>query len=451
MSKCGTLQKQDVASTTPLIMVVDDESSIRSTLAGVLADEKFDTITATDGIDALEKLSSAQPDVVFLDIWMPGWDGIETLEKIKQQCPDSEVVMMSGHATISTALEAMKLGAADFIEKPFDIESVVGAAGRALERRQRALNSRDSNVEKRQLDFQNISSGIPQHPGLLSKGWKGRNRGQRTLNDSLILYGQGLHSGMKSGLVLEPLPLNSGLHFTQMGVSRPAPIFVDSVDSTTLATTVRSGSAEVGTIEHLMAALHAFGISNLLIKCNGEVPIFDGSAEQFCEVIESVGVVEQGGEWFEIAVEEPIEVSAQQISGIETLSIEPAETLSITYELNYPEPVGTQSVRVELDSVESFRKSIAPARTFGFMKDVERLYKAGLGAGARLDNFILIGDDGVLNTTLRFEDELARHKILDIVGDLFLIGRPLRGAIKARMTGHSDNINLLRRIREHAV
>ncbi len=451
MSNREMLKRKEDTVQRPLIMVVDDESSIRSTLASVLDDENFDTITANDGVDALEKISQCQPDVVFLDIWMPGWDGIETLEKIKQVAPDSEVVMMSGHATISTALDAMKLGAADFIEKPFDIESVVGAAARALDRRQRSLHSRDASVDASSADLKNLSSGLASHPGLLSDGWKGRNLGQRTLKESVILYGQGLHTGMKSGLVLEPLPLNSGLHFTQMGISRPAPIFVDSVDSTTLATTVRSGTAEVSTIEHLMSALHAFGVSNLLIKCNGEVPIFDGSAEQFCSVIESVGIEEQGGDWFEIAVQETLEVSATQVTGIETLTIAPADTLSVSYELSYPDPVGSQSVSVELDSVESFRKNIASARTFGFMKDVERLYKAGLGAGARLDNFILIGDDGVLNTKLRFDDELARHKILDIVGDLFLIGRPLRGAITAKMTGHSDNISLLRKIREHAV
>ena len=303
MSKSGMLQEQPVPS--PLIMVVDDESSIRDTLAGVLSDEQFETVVASDGADALAKVKTYAPDVVFLDIWMPGWDGIETLEKLKEIAPDTEVVMMSGHATISTALEAMKLGAIDFIEKPFDIDSVVGAASRALDRRRRTLREKKSSQDKElRVDYRKTTAGLPLHPGLLSTGWKGRNRGQRTLKESVILYGQGLHSGMKSGLILEPLPLNSGLQFAQMGISKPAPIFVDYVDSTMLATTVRSGSAEVGTIEHLMAALHAFGISNLLIKCNGEVPIFDGSAEQFCSIIDSVGVEEQGGDWFEIAVEE---------------------------------------------------------------------------------------------------------------------------------------------------
>ncbi|MCB0325530.1 MAG: sigma-54-dependent Fis family transcriptional regulator, partial [Bdellovibrionales bacterium] len=126
-------------SVTPLVLVVDDEESICTTLSSVLRDEQFQTITAKDGTEALEKVREYQPDVVFLDIWMPGRDGIETLERIKEMSPETQVVMISGHATISTALEAMKLGALDFIEKPFDIESVIVAASRALERRRRGL------------------------------------------------------------------------------------------------------------------------------------------------------------------------------------------------------------------------------------------------------------------------------------------------------------------------
>ena len=118
----------------------------------------------------------------------------------------------------------------------------------------------------------------------------------------------------------------------------------------------------------------------------------------------------------------------------------------IRYELLYPAPIGEQTYEFTLDSIESYKREIAPARTFGFMKDIERLQKAGLAAGGRLDNFILIGQEKVVNTELRFADELVRHKILDCIGDLFLIGRPLRGKVTARMTGHSDNIELLRAI-----
>jgi UDP-3-O-[3-hydroxymyristoyl] N-acetylglucosamine deacetylase len=434
-----------------LVLVVDDENAICSSLAGVLRDENYEVICASDGVEALNKVEEFKPDLVFLDIWMPGWDGIETLERIKQASPNTEVIMISGHATIANALEAMKRGAFDLIEKPFTIESVVSAATMALDRKRRtvlALTAENGRgVEDRQLAAAK-STTLYSHRGLLSTGLRGNNIGQRTLCDSVILYGQGLHSGVKSGLVLEPLPINSGIHFTQMGGSETVPVFVDYVQSTGFATSIRSGMTVAATIEHLMAVLHAYRISNLLIKCNGEVPIFDGSAQQFCKAIESIGVEEQGGDWYELAVDRTITIHGENPDSREVLTIEPADVFSVAYELNYPPPVGRQTASFILDGAESFRNQVAPARTFGFMRDVEKLQKAGLAAGGRLDNFILIGEDKVVNTELRFSNELARHKILDIIGDMFLIGRPMRAAVRASMTGHSDNIKLLKQVKE---
>ncbi|MFN8389573.1 MAG: UDP-3-O-acyl-N-acetylglucosamine deacetylase [Bdellovibrionota bacterium] len=442
-----------------LVLVVDDEASICSTLTGVLSDENFATLTAHDGLDAVLKVQSFKPDLVFLDMWMPGSDGIETLEKIKQISPSTEVIMISGHATISNALEATKRGAFDFIEKPLGIEAVLESAERALDRRQ-SQRSRERSPERatpRQAEESGRNPSLLAHPGLLSKTLRGRNLGQRTLKQSVVLYGHALHSGQKSGLVLEPLPLDSGIHFARMGDSRAVPAYVDYVESTDLATTLRSGDTTAATIEHLMAALSAYRISNLLVKCNSEVPIFDGSAKEFCSVIESVGIEEQGGEWYELAIDEPLTFHADQkkrSSGVEdlvneTITFEPGEGFSVVYELQYPHPIGRQLVEFRLDGPESFKNEIAPARTFGFLKDIERLQKAGLAAGGRLDNFILIGPEIILNTELRFPDELARHKILDIMGDLSLMGRPLAGKITARMTGHSDNVGLLRTIKSH--
>ena len=446
-------QLQSEGKPRALVLVVDDEEIICSTLTGVLQDENFETLTAGDGVDALSKVRSFHPDLVFLDIWMPGSDGIETLAQIKQIAPDTEVIMISGHATIPNALEATKRGAFDFIEKPLSIESVLMATERALERRARSKESKDGDI----VDFP--SPGAPprlSHPGLLGKVFKGRNLGQRTLCQSVVLYGQCLHSGQKSGLVLEPLPVNSGIHFAKMGDGRSIPAFVEHVQSTDLATTLRSGQTAAATIEHLLAALSAYRISNLLVKCNGEVPIFDGSARELCEAIEAAGIEEQGGEWYEIAIPEKIEYqgdmssrgSGAANSQKESITIEPGEGLTVVYELNYPQPVGHQRVEIHLDGIDSFKREIAPARTFGFLKDIERLQRAGLAAGGRLDNFILIDSERIVNTELRFPDELARHKILDIIGDLSLMGRPLAGKITARMTGHSDNVGLLRAIHE---
>jgi len=448
----------------PLVLVVDDEKAIRDTLCQVLSDENFQAIPVCDGEDALNKVTELHPDVVFLDIWMPGWDGIETLEKIKAVSPATEVIMISGHATISNALEATKRGAFDFIEKPFDIEGILLSTARALERRKANAVSKaaaegyqsDSSVghshasAAEEYAVKNISAQpLLAHRGVCSKNMAGKNLGQRTLSKGTILYGQALHSGQKSGLIFEPLPPNSGIHFGRIGGTKTVPAFVDYVHSTGFATTIRCGSTAAATIEHLMSAFFAYGITNLLVKCNEEVPIFDGSAQEFCRVIEEVGIEEQGGEWFELAVDRPFVFEGNAKSG-EEITIEPAEQFSVVYELNYPEPVGKQVYEFKFDGVESFKKEIAPARTFGFMKDIERLQRAGLAAGGRLNNFILIGPEGVVNTELRFPDELVRHKILDILGDLFLLGRPLVGRVRAKMTGHSDNVGLLAKIRKTA-
>lgn len=421
-----------------LVLIVDDELSICQTLADVIEDEGFATSVAHDGPEALALVEAEKPAVVFLDIWMPGWDGLETLERIRKAAPETQVVMISGHATIANALEAKDRGAFDCIEKPLDVEHVLLTLRRAL------AQQTGANASYRLQGAASEAQPQLNHPAAMSRHLAARDLGQRTLKHGAVLYGQGLHSGQKSGLVLEPLPANSGIHFGKIGSPQTAAAFVDYVESTSFATTIRKDGVVASTIEHLLAALHAYGISNLLIKCNQEVPIFDGSAQEFCKLIEEVGLEEQDGSWFELCVREPVEIVNED--GTEYIRLEPAENLEIHYTLNYPEPVGMQEYSFTLDDVQSFNAEIAPARTFGFLRDIERLQRAGLAAGGRLDNFILVGDDNVINTKLRFPDEFVRHKILDIIGDIFLIGRPIRGRITARMTGHSDNIQLIRRV-----
>jgi len=201
----------------------------------------------------------------------------------------------------------------------------------------------------------------------------------------------------------------------------------------------------VGTIEHFLAVLHSYGITNLLVKMHGEIPIMDGSALDFCNLIEEAGILEQEDEWSEIVIDKSYRVG--QPEG-ENISIEPAETFGVRYFLNYPKPVGQQEHTYVYKGPEIFKAEIAPARTFGFLKDIEQLEKLGLVNGGRLSNCILMDNEKILNTELRFSDEFARHKILDIVGDFYLLGRPIRGMVTAHMTGHSDNIALLREIRK---
>jgi UDP-3-O-[3-hydroxymyristoyl] N-acetylglucosamine deacetylase len=268
---------------------------------------------------------------------------------------------------------------------------------------------------------------------------------QKTLGQSVVTSGQGLHSGIKTGLVLHPLPPNSGIQFTGISADATVRADLDNVFSTGYATSLRNRGISIATVEHFLSALHSYGITNLLVKVQSEVPILDGSAIEFCRLIEEAGIEEQDEDCAEIIVDRTYRAGKQDGASI---TIEPAATFSVHYELRYPKPVGRQQYFYVHRGPESFKEEIAPARTFGFLRDIAQLEKLGLAAGGRLSNFILIDDEKIINTELRFPDELARHKILDIIGDFYLLGRPFRGAISACMTGHSDNIALLRELKK---
>ena len=429
-----------------LVLVVDDEASIRRSLEGVLKDEGFPVVLAEDGESAIRLLMTTRPALVLLDIWMPGMDGLETLRKIKEIHPDLPVVMVSGHATISTAIAATRLGAVDFLEKPLDLSGTIQLVRRVISAKQKKAEPEQAQWEAIEpATVGSLRESLTINPVVFARQTlRGRALPQKTLAHAAILYGQGLHSGRKSGLILEPLPPNSGIQFVGVSETTVVPAHVDFVESTGFATTVRLGQTQAGTIEHLMSALCAYGISNLLIKCNGEVPVMDGSAREFCRLFEEVGLVEQDGEWYEIEIKKPLQVGDDK----ESIKIEPADEFSVEYTLKYPEPVGEQKFTFTLNDPASYRDVIAPCRTFSFVKDIGHLQRQGLALGGRFDNFLLIGSEGAINDEWRFQNEPARHKILDAIGDLYLLGRRLRGKVTARMTGHSDNIALLKKVRD---
>jgi UDP-3-O-acyl N-acetylglucosamine deacetylase len=242
------------------------------------------------------------------------------------------------------------------------------------------------------------------------------------------------------------LPPNSGILFGNLSSDDVVPAHVDYVEATELATSVRKGMAVARTIEHLMAVFHAYRITNVMVKMIEEIPVMDGSALEFCKIIEEAGVEEQEERVEELIIEDRYEVTRDK----KQLVVEPAEAFSVSYFLDYPFPVGQQSFEFVLGNEEVFKTEIAPARTFGFLKDFEMLERMGLGEGGRLHNFILIDDEKVVNTDLRFPDEFVRHKILDLIGDFYLLNRPIRGRVTARLTGHSDNYAMMRKLREAA-
>ena len=418
------------------ILVVDDEDDVRESVREVLRDEGYRVIDTGDGTKVLDLIRQERPELVLLDIWMPQVDGIGLLKEIKCQEPDLNVVMISGHGNIHTAVTATKFGAFDFLEKPVSLDGLLLTVQRALG------ESSNTLVQQRRAKKKTAAAKGGEAP---SAAMASSNVKQRTLKKSVVLSGQGLHSGVKTGLILHPLPPNSGIRFTGISGEVTVPAHLDYVGSTGYATSLRTHGFAVGTVEHLLAVLHCYGIGNLLIKVQGEVPILDGSALEFCQAIDEAGMQQEDEETAEIVIDRAYRVEAK---GGESIVIEPADSFSVRYDLRYPSPVGEQQYVYHHRGPASFREEIAPARTFGFLKDIAKLQTMGLANGGRLSNFILIDDEKIVNTELRFADELARHKILDILGDFFLLGRPFRGAIHGRMTGHSDNIALLRKIRE---
>lgn len=425
-----------------LILIVDDEPGILSTLGGILSDEGYQTLTTTSGEEALALYKKKKPAVVFLDIWLADRDGLETLQAMREADPTAAVVMMSGHGTTATAVKAIKMGAYDYLEKPLSYKRALEAAAGAIEYKRSlrpAAPKTTSRSRGRAPEPERRFTPPPSLPLLAETG-----RSQRTISHSTVVYGLGLHSGQRTGMVLQPLPENSGIHFVTLPTGVEIPAHVRAVAETDYATTLSGEGENIKTVEHLLSALHAYGVGNLLIKVHGEIPVLDGSALEFCKMLEEVvGVVDQDEPQREVVIDRRYEVKN---GGERVLAIEPADEFSVSYLLRYPPPVGEQAYEFTLTSAEDYKREIAPARTFGFMKDLKMLNELGLGSGGRLDNFILVGEDEVINTELRFPNEFARHKILDIIGDLYLVGYPIRGKVTARLTGHRDNIALLRQI-----
>jgi len=421
------------------ILVVDDEDGVRDSVREVLSDEGYRVLDTADGTRVLAIIKEERPELVLLDIWMPQVDGIGLLKEIKRQEPEINVVMVSGHGNIHTAVTATKFGAFDFIEKPVSLDGLLLTVQRALGESPAAVaQKKTGGAGKKSRTVKSASATTKR--GTVAQTFK-----QKTLQKSVVLSGQGLHSGVKTGLILHPLPPDSGILFTGISGDVTVRAHIDHVGSTGYATSLRSKGFAVGTVEHFLAVLHSYGITNLLVKVQGELPIMDGSALDFCQAVEEAGIKEDDEECFEIVIERPYLVQGQ---GGESIRIEPAECFSVHYVLRYPEPVGVQEHFYSYDGPEHFKTEIAPARTFGFLRDIEKLQTMGLAGGGKLNNCILIGDDKIINTDLRYPNEFARHKILDILGDFYLLGRPIRGAVSAHMTGHSDNIALLRQIRD---
>jgi UDP-3-O-[3-hydroxymyristoyl] N-acetylglucosamine deacetylase len=413
------------------VLVVDDEDRIRSSLRGILSDEGFRVVDTGRAPEVMEMIEREHPAVVLLDVWMPDIDGIELLRRIKSERPAVEVIMISGHANIQSAVAATKLGAADFIQKPFSVAGLLASIARVLD---------GGNAGRRVGIAEAGQSNGTSGPASLADG----ARPQRTIGRSIVFGGQGLHTGLRTGVILHPAPVGHGIVFASLSDETQIAVQIENVTDTGYNTTLASGARSVRTVEHLMSALHGFGITNLLVKTDDEIPALDGSASEFCRQIEEAGLKDQDATVQPIRIKEPITVRSK---GDEFMTIEPCDHLIIDYTLDYPAPIGVQKVHFELTSSAAYVKEVAPARTFGFVRDFAQMNQMGLAMGGRLDNAIIVDDQKIVNTKLRFPEEFARHKVLDLMGDLYLLGRPIEGRITASKTGHSDNLAMVKAIR----
>ena len=251
-----------------LVMIVDDEPGILSALSGVLSDEGYRTVCTGSGEEALELYRERQPDVVFLDIWLPDRDGLETLQALREQDRTAAVIMMSGHGTTSTAVKAIKMGACDFVEKPLSYNQVVDRVAAALEFR--ASVSQDSALLtslERMKDRLETPPELSPPPeiGIVRTG----DQPQRTISESTVLYGLGLHSGARTGMVMQPLPVDHGIHFLTLPGNAHIPAHIGVVAETDYATTLSRNGDSIKTVEHFLSALHAMGVTNLLVKVHG--------------------------------------------------------------------------------------------------------------------------------------------------------------------------------------
>jgi len=271
---------------------------------------------------------------------------------------------------------------------------------------------------------------------------------QRTLKNPVSVTGVGLHSGEKVTLTLRPAPANSGVVFRRVDVKPVEDIKARAhlVHDTRLSTCMEQNGVRVATIEHLMSALAGLGIDNVGVDLNGaEVPIMDGSAGTFIFLLQSAGIVEQSAAKKFIRIKKMVEVK----QGDKWVRFEPYNGYKLTFTINFAHPVFAntkQNVTIDLDE-HSYVRDISRARTFGFMQDVEAMRAQGLALGGSLDNAIVMDDYRVLNADgLRFEDEFVKHKVLDAIGDLYLLGHAVIGAFSGFKSGHALNNALLREL-----
>jgi UDP-3-O-[3-hydroxymyristoyl] N-acetylglucosamine deacetylase len=257
---------------------------------------------------------------------------------------------------------------------------------------------------------------------------------RRTLRRDVGCTGIGLHSGKAVRLTLRPAPAEHGIRFLRTDVGIQIPATLAQLATQDHATTLSGGGVSVGTVEHLLSALVGLGIDDAIVEVDGpEIPVLDGSAAPFVILLHEAGLKPLAVPRQYLKVLKPVEV----VRGGKVARLSPADHLKISYTIGFDHHLlRHQSLSLRISS-RTYADAIAPARTFGFLRDVETMRRNGLALGGSLENAVVLGETGVLNNKLRFEDEFVRHKILDAIGDLALLGHPVLGHLEAHKAGHA--------------
>ena len=269
------------------ILIVDDDALAAESAAKILGNHDFEVACVATASDALDQLHLAPPEVALLELWLPEQDGLALLRQIRRHYPQVRVLLTSDHGNLSTALQAIRLGAIDFIEKPYDATTLLNRVRQAAD--VPSPTTVRTLPDPPQKSPQPTTTSISPHsPHFTTEAPR-----QRTLQQSVVLRGQGLQSGDKTAIHLSPMPAGHGIRFRDITTDQRFPADIEAVDSTTFCTSLRCGTSVANTIEHLMSALHAYRLTNLLVTIHDEIPIMDGSARDFCLAIEEAGIAEQ--------------------------------------------------------------------------------------------------------------------------------------------------------------
>ena len=271
---------------------------------------------------------------------------------------------------------------------------------------------------------------------------------QRTLKHGVECTGIGLHSGEAVSIKIKPAPVDTGIQFVRTDLDGHPIVKAgfDSVADTTLATTIGTNGCTIATIEHLMAAFFGLGIGNAVVDLDGpEIPIMDGSAAPFIFLIKSAGIKEQNAPRRFMVIKKPFKID----DGDRSVAIYPSNELKVTYLIDFQHPLLRNQEYELVFSGREFVREISSARTFGFLRDIQTLKENGFAKGGSLDNAVVIDDFRIINEDgLRFQDEFVRHKILDFIGDLSIVGAPIIGHFDVKKSGHFLNQQMLKALME---